>query len=179
MWWLRLGIEAREGDTGQALKWLDGPPGPPAGPKNHPSWLNHWRGLILARQTHDPARIAAIVADREYAVSHWGPAIGFAILDLETVGATDAAYATLNAKRDLSDFSTDELFRSEGAAMLRDARFMPLAARLGLVDYWRSTGHWPDFCFNPLHPYDCKAAAAALDGPIRNPKVAGVKPTGH
>ncbi|HEY2482109.1 MAG TPA: winged helix-turn-helix domain-containing protein, partial [Caulobacteraceae bacterium] len=28
MWWVRLGIEAREGDTGQALKMLDGPPGP-------------------------------------------------------------------------------------------------------------------------------------------------------
>jgi hypothetical protein len=91
--------------------------------------------------------------------------MGFLILDLETIGATDAAFTILNAKRDLSDFATDELFRPEGEAMLRDARFMPLAARLGLLDYWRSTGHWPDFCFDPRHPYDCKAAAAALSRP--------------
>jgi hypothetical protein len=48
---------------------------------------------------------------------------------------------------------------------------MPLAARLGLLDYWRSTGRWPDFCIDPFKPVDCKAAAAALDGPIRSPKL--------
>jgi len=37
-----------------------------------------------------------------------------------------------------------------------------LAQRLGLVDYWRSTGHWPDFCAEPGLPYDCKAVAAKL-----------------
>jgi hypothetical protein len=39
---------------------------------------------------------------------------------------------------------------------------MRLAARLGLVDYWRSSGHWPDFCADPGLPYDCKAEAARL-----------------
>ncbi len=39
---------------------------------------------------------------------------------------------------------------------------MALAARIGLVDYWRSTGEWPDFCFDPRLPYDCKAEAAKL-----------------
>jgi len=37
-----------------------------------------------------------------------------------------------------------------------------LAARVGLVDYWRTSGHWPDFCFEPGLPYDCKAEAAKL-----------------
>ncbi|HLZ83392.1 MAG TPA: winged helix-turn-helix domain-containing protein, partial [Caulobacteraceae bacterium] len=165
LWWGRLAIEAREGDTRQALKLLDGPPGPPAGPKNNPYWLNHWRGVILARQTRDPARIAAVVADRKYAMVHSKTAIGFSILDLEMIGATDAAFAVLNASRDLSGFPLDELFRSESEPMLRDPRFMPLAARLGLVDYWRSTDRWPDFCREPLHPYDCRTAAAAMSHP--------------
>jgi TolB-like protein len=46
--------------------------------------------------------------------------------------------------------------------MRRDPRFMRLAARIGLVDYWRSSGHWPDFCAEPGLPYDCKAEAARL-----------------
>jgi TolB-like protein len=55
---------------------------------------------------------------------------------------------------------TGILFSPSAAAMRRDRRFMQLAERLGLVGYWRSTGHWPDFCFQPGFPYDCKAEAA-------------------
>ena len=39
---------------------------------------------------------------------------------------------------------------------------MPLAARFGLVDYWRTTGAWPDYCRDPDLPYDCKVEAAKL-----------------
>jgi TolB-like protein len=41
----------------------------------------------------------------------------------------------------------------------RDRRFMRLAARLGLVAYWKSSGHWPDFCSDPKLPYNCRALA--------------------
>ena len=44
-------------------------------------------------------------------------------------------------------------------AMRRDRRFMPLAAKLGLVAYWRATGKWPDFCAEPGLPYDCRKVA--------------------
>jgi len=39
---------------------------------------------------------------------------------------------------------------------------MGLAARIGLADYWRATGQWPDFCAEPGLPYDCRAEAARL-----------------
>jgi hypothetical protein len=39
---------------------------------------------------------------------------------------------------------------------------MQVAKRIGLVDYWRSSGKWPDFCQDPSVPYDCKAEAAKL-----------------
>jgi hypothetical protein len=39
---------------------------------------------------------------------------------------------------------------------------MPLVARIGLVRYWTESGKWPDFCFEPDLPYDCKAEAAKL-----------------
>jgi hypothetical protein len=54
------------------------------------------------------------------------------------------------------------LFDPGMAAARRDPRFMAFAARLGLVDYWRSTGKWPDFCSDPALHYDCKAEAARL-----------------
>ena len=50
----------------------------------------------------------------------------------------------------------------EMRAFRADPRFMPLAARDGLVDYWARSGHWPDFCAEPDRPYDCPAAARAL-----------------
>jgi hypothetical protein len=62
---------------------------------------------------------------------------------------------------------TGVLFSPSAAAMRRDPRFMALAARIGLVGYWRSTGHWPDFCGEPGQPYDCKAEAARVASPGR------------
>ncbi len=53
------------------------------------------------------------------------------------------------------------LFRSPADGMRRDPRFMPLAAKVGLVDYWEKAGKWPDFCAEPGLPYDCRVAAKA------------------
>jgi hypothetical protein len=47
------------------------------------------------------------------------------------------------------------LFVFDGIALRRDPRFTKLCARLGLVDYWRTSGHWPD-CVEEV-PYDFKA----------------------
>jgi hypothetical protein len=44
----------------------------------------------------------------------------------------------------------------------RDRRFMALAATAGLVEYWRNSGRWPDFCAEPDLAYDCKTEAARL-----------------
>jgi hypothetical protein len=54
------------------------------------------------------------------------------------------------------------LFRPSLHKFRQDPRFMTLAARAGLVAFWRKTGKWPDFCFGPDLPYDCKKEAAKL-----------------
>ena len=54
------------------------------------------------------------------------------------------------------------LFRPSLASVRRDPRFMAVAKRIGLLDYWRSSGKWPDFCDDPALPYDCKTEAAKL-----------------
>ena len=54
------------------------------------------------------------------------------------------------------------LFRPPFREFRKDRRFIPLAARFGLVEYWQTTGVWPDFCREPDVAYDCKAEAAKL-----------------
>jgi DNA-binding winged helix-turn-helix (wHTH) protein len=63
---------------------------------------------------------------------------------------------------DKVDQVTDVLFRPALNNFRHDPRFMRVAARLGLLDYWRSTGNWPDFCFDADLPYDCKKVGAAV-----------------
>jgi tetratricopeptide (TPR) repeat protein len=57
---------------------------------------------------------------------------------------------------------TDALFRPNTRNLRQDPRFMQVAKRFGLLDYWRTTGQWPDFCSEPGLLYDCKAEAAKL-----------------
>lgn len=56
------------------------------------------------------------------------------------------------------------LFRPQFKKFRQDPRFMELANKAGLVTYWRTSGHWPDFCFDADLPYDCKKEAAKLGG---------------
>ena len=61
-------------------------------------------------------------------------------------------------------YFVEYLFRPPLADLRADPRFMQVAARFGLLDYWRRSGDWPDFCAEPDLPYDCKAVAARLVG---------------
>ena len=67
----------------------------------------------------------------------------------------------LPAGEDLGAFA-GVMFRPSMREFREDPRFMIVAKRIGLVDYWTKSGTWPDFCFDPDQPYDCKAEAAKL-----------------
>jgi tetratricopeptide (TPR) repeat protein len=56
----------------------------------------------------------------------------------------------------------DIFFRPTMKKFRSDPRFMLIAKRSGLLDHWRTNGHWPDFCFEPDLSYDCKKEAAKL-----------------
>jgi tetratricopeptide (TPR) repeat protein len=57
---------------------------------------------------------------------------------------------------------TEVIFRPALKTLRQDPRFMQFSLHSGLLDYWRTSGKWPDFCFEPDQPYDCKAEAAKL-----------------
>lgn len=82
---------------------------------------------------------------------------------LAVLGDTDAAYlrAAEYLKKD-SPADSSFLFWPDLASFRRDKRFWPFVARIGLVDYWRATGNWPDFCSKTVAPDDCKTEAAKV-----------------
>jgi hypothetical protein len=83
------------------------------------------------------------------------------------LGLVDEAYATAEraqlgprgADDDLmgpDGYRTALLFHAGMPELRNDPRFVPLCARLGLVEFWLATGKWPD-CVDEV-PYDFKAA---------------------
>lgn len=69
----------------------------------------------------------------------------------ETKAAIDAANSALDHQQRLEAWF---LFTriTQG---LRTMGFVPLAARMGLIKYWRDTGKRPDFCTDPARQSEC------------------------
>lgn len=63
---------------------------------------------------------------------------------------------------DLVDSVAEVLFRPALRKLHHDPRMIVVSQRLGLLAHWRQSGKWPDFCFEPDLPYDCKTEAAKL-----------------
>jgi len=77
--------------------------------------------------------------------------------------ATDEAFALIaTSPTRIVAQNSSMLFRPALKDIRRDARFMHVAKRIGLLHYWRTSGNWPDFCKEPDLPYECKTEAAKL-----------------
>lgn len=86
------------------------------------------------------------------------------ILALGLFGKSDEVYALLSDPSLQRSLEPAIFFRPEFAAMRANPRFMSIAARAGLVRYWRQSGNWPDFCSSEQLRYDCKTEAAKYAG---------------
>lgn len=118
-----------------------------------------WERVIEAAPVASPAvrRAAA-----EAAESCMQPQFGIQVLG--ALGENDRAFALVERLRreEGADIFHGAFFAPSTAAMRSDPRFMPLMQDFGLVDYWRETDRWPDFCAEPDLPYDCRAEAGRL-----------------
>ena len=90
--------------------------------------------------------------------------IGFTTLAYGAFGNDDELFRLLLNWYKPDDLGTisEVFFRPELQRFRHDPRFMQVAKIAGLLDYWRASGKWPDFCFEPNQPYDCKNEAARL-----------------
>jgi hypothetical protein len=93
-----------------------------------------------------------------------GLGLGVMMQALGQFNRTDALFHALERWPNLDDLAavSDIYFRPALHGFRSDPRFMRIAHRAGLLDHWRQSGKWPDFCFEPDLPYDCKAEAANI-----------------
>jgi adenylate cyclase len=120
------------------------------------------RGMIEIRSDASKAshQLVITMLRRQFATT------GQARLDLVAFAAHlgDAGEALdIALKADFSPLKSDDsrnsevfylpmLFWKNAPEVRRDVRFVQLCARLGLVDYWLATDHWPD-CVEAVAPY--------------------------
>jgi TolB-like protein len=118
---------------------------------------------LAAEETRKPADVAKARSQALASPGGGNSQIRTAIEVLAELGFSDDAFATAQRYTPgaaLTDADASFLFYPLTQPMRRDPRFMQLAARFGLVDYWRTSGKWPDFCADPSLPYNCQAAAS-------------------
>jgi DNA-binding winged helix-turn-helix (wHTH) protein/tetratricopeptide (TPR) repeat protein len=120
--------------------------------------------FLLARIDPTPANIERAVD----AVRQRGTTSSKAINDLTQLlaqfGQEDEAYELIMGwkRTDQAGAMTGMLFRPTLRKFRSNPRFIRVADHLGLLAHWRNSGKWPDFCFEPDLPYDCKVEASKL-----------------
>ena len=127
-----------------------------------PSWArskNYWR----ARLDPTPANVEVIVKQmREVYATDPNVARGQFIHVLGTFHR-EPELLELLMKMPLNDAISYRslLFRPTTTGFWRNPSSLTYAKRIGLLQYWQTSGHWPDFCSDRL-PYDCKKEAGSL-----------------
>ena len=138
--------------------------------------LREHAGVIpFARVMRDPRpgprrSMFDAIARRALATGHIDPQVATIAAELGFVDETFALlercrFGPCGSPRDVMGthaYRTLLLFPRAYAALRADPRFVQVCARLGLVDYWLESQHWPD-CAGEV-PYDFKAECARLQG---------------
>jgi hypothetical protein len=149
----RFAILANYGDPREALRLM--PPEFNAYPGSEAT-----RTSIVARIDPTARNIdQAVVESRRFADVNGVRAGPFQTL--ATFGLTDELFELLMRSQPAEARRVrDHIFRPNFDRFWREPRAMRVAQRIGLTDYWRQSGKWPDFCTKVA--YDCRAEAARL-----------------
>ena len=152
----RFWFEYRYGDAEKALNLIDSGG---LGIVPTPAQTSYLR----ARIEDSPRNIETAIADARKAYLEEG-AIHQFVQTLAVFGRKDEAIEVLlSVDPKLSPGIISTFFRRPALKEIRrDQRFMIIAQRYGLIEYWQATGRWPDYCQEPGLPYDCKQEAAKL-----------------
>lgn len=119
--------------------------------------------FLAARIDPSPANIDRAIGLSREVVERFGYASSHAEV-LAAFGKNDDLYRLLmNLPTNQPDpMLSSVLFRPLMKSFRQDRRFIQVASHFGLTQYWQRSGKWPDFCFEPDLPYDCRAEAAKL-----------------
>ena len=83
---------------------------------------------------------------------------------LAALGETKRAIAVTNSVLDHQQLDAWFLFTPVTGNLRQDPGFIPLAARMGLIKYWRETGKRPAFCTDRAARSECSPQLRAAIG---------------
>jgi tetratricopeptide (TPR) repeat protein len=156
-----LAYEARFGTPDTALAILIDPDQQPQ--KVRDMTLELYRRLGETRKSGQPAARRAFIAWLKREVVSGQAPVDFAVPQLAEFGDVDGAFRlAFAAPADIINVDPEFLWEPEALPLRRDPRFIALAAKFHVADFWTSTGLWPDFCSTPNWPYNCRAVLARL-----------------
>jgi tetratricopeptide (TPR) repeat protein len=158
---VHLAYEARFGDPETALAILKDPDARPH--KVHDITLEAYRRLAETRKSAGPAQTRAFIAWLKQSVASGNLGVDFAAPEMAQFGDVDGAFKLAMAGTvDVPVIDPEFLWEPEALPLRRDPRFVALAAKFHVADFWTSTGMWPDFCATPNWPYNCKTEISLL-----------------
>ncbi|MEZ5957392.1 MAG: hypothetical protein R3C27_09310 [Hyphomonadaceae bacterium] len=160
LWLLRLRV-AFWGETyGDALALINAPASQIRSTRARQCW--RYAADAMRSQAETLARTAAVRQVVDCANTGDLPTAQ-ALMQYSAIGELDEAFALARQRfEDERRAGEEVLFSAATRPMRNDPRFMPLMRDLGLLGYWRLSGHWPDFCRDPSLPYRCQAEAQRL-----------------
>jgi TIR domain len=127
------------------------------------------RYLLEARIDPSPANVGRLLkfmrARKEKLGEDAGPdRVVFSTVALAAFHQHDELFDTLMHWPKPIDLAlaSEVFFRPELHEFRKEPRFLLVIKRAKLLDYWRRSGHWPDFCFDADMTYDCKKEAAKI-----------------
>jgi tetratricopeptide (TPR) repeat protein len=156
IWWMQVYVAFLE-EPGQVASLLDNPNSAASAAE-----LDCWRSLASTAQLDGADRRIRGAAAVDRCVAERVLPAGVEIEVRMVFGDIEGAMATLQRLTSWNEPGVDAALHARAAPLQYDSRFMPVMQRLGLVDMWRSSDRWPDFCALATLPYDCRAEAAPL-----------------
>jgi len=119
-----------------------------------------WRSFIEARSSNSRGLTALAVRRIREAADQNEITRENEIMMMAGLGQSSQAIEAANLALDHHEqLQPWFLFVPITRSMRQDPGFVALAARLGLIKYWRETGNWPDFCTD--HTAECSAQLQA------------------
>lgn len=154
-WHARFVTAARIGNPREAEAMLDDP----QDPSFRKGEAAAWRVFLEARASPSKGNVdravAALVAQRRRGAATDAQLV----MDLALLARPKEALDI--ALRMPAQSETEFWFRSFLGPLRADPRFMSIARTQGLLQIWRATGMWPDFCNDRSLSYNCRSFARA------------------
>jgi DNA-binding winged helix-turn-helix (wHTH) protein/tetratricopeptide (TPR) repeat protein len=152
-------IELRYGDPRLAQQMLDRGEASLAGPTGG---FGAPESLMRARLDPSPQNMRQLVQLSSGQRRGVPQPVAYQVQALGHAGAVEDFYNFVGQPKVAALLPSEVLFRPHLKPFRDDVRFMRLAWRLGLVEYWISSNRWPDFCHDPNLSYECRDEAARI-----------------